>query len=124
MWNLPACQLGTMAKVSSSSLNILPKRNGVKIQVTATSRRCGGLIGITANLYIGGEMGDAKWMRQGSYKAVSIPAPYGDAQWRLFNVEDDPGEADDLADEMPEMLATLQSAWDIYAEDVGVVPGQ
>ena len=34
---------------------------------------------------IGGEMGGGKWMRQGAFKAVAVPAPYGNGQWRLFN---------------------------------------
>ncbi|MGI9521089.1 MAG: arylsulfatase [Hyphomicrobiaceae bacterium] len=74
--------------------------------------------------FIGGEMGDGKWMRKGPYKAVSIPKPYGDGAWRLFNVEEDPGEANNLAAKMPTMLASLRSAWDKYAADVGVVPSK
>jgi arylsulfatase len=74
--------------------------------------------------FVGGEMGEGKWMRQGSYKAILIPAPYGDGTWRLFNVDEDPGESNDLASEMPELLDTLMAAWDDYAADVGVVPAE
>lgn len=73
---------------------------------------------------IGGEMGEGKWMRQGAFKAVTIPAPYGDGNWRLFNVETDPGEAKDLSAEMPELLSELQAAYDAYAEEVGVIPAE
>jgi len=41
---------------------------------------------------IGGEMGGGKWMRQGDYKAVYVPKPYGTAVWQLYNVVEDPGE--------------------------------
>jgi len=50
-----------------------------------------------------------------------IPRPYGDGTWRLFNIVEDPGEANDLAQAMPDKLETLQAAWDDYARDVGVI---
>ena len=74
-----------------------------------------------ATEFIGGEMGGGKWMRQGAFKAVMVPAPYGTGVWRLFNVDEDPGEAKDLSSMMPDKLDTLKAAWDRYAKDVGVV---
>jgi arylsulfatase len=71
--------------------------------------------------FVGGEMGNGKWMRQGDYKAVSIAPPYGSGDWQLFNVAEDPGETHDLAHEHPELLRRLHAAWDDYAKDVGVV---
>ena len=71
--------------------------------------------------FIGGEMGVGKWMRQGAYKAVSVAEPYGTGQWKLFDVEADTGEANDLASEMPDKLEELIAAWAEYAADVGVV---
>lgn len=87
------------------------------------------LTGDTDALYgedelVGGEMGEGKWMRQGAFKAVTIPAPYGDGNWRLFNVETDPGEANDLSAEMPDLLSELRAAYDAYAEEVGVIPAE
>ena len=73
---------------------------------------------------VGGEMAGGKWMRQGNFKAVLIPAPYGDGEWRLFDVKEDPGETTNLATEMPELLASLMQAWDGYASEVGVVPAE
>nr|WP_287412871.1 arylsulfatase [Pseudodesulfovibrio sp.] len=72
--------------------------------------------------YVGGEMGANKWMRQGDYKAIYVPGPYGPEHWRLFNVVEDPGETTDLSKEKPKLLARLKAAWDQYADDVGVVP--
>jgi len=71
--------------------------------------------------FVGGEMQNGKWMRQGDYKAVSVAPPYGDGHWRLFNLADDPGETRDLAGEHPQKLKRLRLAWDEYALDVGVV---
>jgi len=72
--------------------------------------------------FIGGEMGGDKWMRQGAYKAVFVNEPYGPGEWRLFNVEEDPGEARDLSAEMSDKLEALKAAWDEYAAEVGVIP--
>lgn len=70
---------------------------------------------------VGGELGGGKWMRQGAFKAVLIPEPYGDGTWRLFNVVEDPGEAKDLSSQMPKHLEKLIAAWNDYAKEVGVV---
>jgi arylsulfatase A-like enzyme len=74
--------------------------------------------------FVGGEMGGGKWMRQGDFKAVLIPPPYGSGAWQLFNVSVDPGETNDLSKSMPDKLESLTAAWAQYAKDVGVVPPQ
>jgi len=74
-----------------------------------------------ADELIGGEMQNGKWMRRGNYKAVSVSPPYGTGEWYLYDVAEDPGETRDLAGELPEVLSELMNAWDLYAQDVGVV---
>ncbi|MDV7145627.1 sulfatase-like hydrolase/transferase [Tropicimonas sp. TH_r6] len=71
--------------------------------------------------FVGGELLNGKWMRQGAMKAVSVVPPYGDGAWRLFDIEADPGETTDLSVEQPEILRDLVQAWDDYAEKVGVI---
>ena len=71
--------------------------------------------------YIGGEMGGGKWMRKGNHKAVMVPKPYGKGTWELYDVTVDPGEVNDLSEEMPELLEELKKEWDSYAEEIGVV---
>ena len=71
--------------------------------------------------FVAGEMLNGKWVRQGDFKAVSVAPPYGDGTWHLFNVREDPGETLDLSAERPELLRTLQDAWQQYADDVGVL---
>ncbi len=73
------------------------------------------------NDFVGGEMQNGKWIRQGDFKAVSVAMPYGTEIWHLYNLADDPGETNDLANDKPETLKKLQAAWDRYAKDVGVV---
>lgn len=74
-----------------------------------------------ANDYVGGEMFAGRWLRKGDYKAILVPEPYGDSQWRLYNVVMDPGETRDLAKDQPGLLEELTRAWDQYANEVGVI---
>lgn len=77
-----------------------------------------------ADEFVGGEMLNGKWMRQGDLKAVLVPEPDGSGEWRLFNVVEDPGEANDLSGEMPDKLEALKAAWEQYAAEVGVISGE
>jgi len=70
---------------------------------------------------IGGEMGGGKWLRLGDYKAVWVPPPFGQGEWLLFNLSQDPGETHDLSKKYPKKLEELKAAWNQYADDVGVV---
>lgn len=84
------------------------------------------LTGSSQNVYakeafVGGEMLNGKWMRQGDYKAVSIAAPYGTGAWHLFNVKRDPGETQNIAGDHPALLKKLQTQWEMYADEVGVI---
>lgn len=72
--------------------------------------------------YIAGEMQNGKWIRQGDFKAVFIPKPYGSQQWELYNLSVDPGETTDLSRQKPDLLKKLIVEWEKYAEKVGVVP--
>ena len=71
--------------------------------------------------YIGGEMGNGKWMRKGDFKAELVVLPYGPNQWKLYNLSSDPGETTDVSKEHPAVLEELVAAWEQYAERVGVV---
>lgn len=73
------------------------------------------------NEYVAGEMQNGKWVRQGDFKAVSVAPPYGSGEWALYNIARDPGEIHDLASTEGARLKRLQSAWERYAEDVGVI---
>lgn len=70
---------------------------------------------------VGAEMAGGKWLRQGDYKAVRVPPPFGPGEWQLFNLSRDPGETDDLSKMHPEIMKELKAAWKQYADDVGVV---
>ncbi len=73
---------------------------------------------------VGGEMGTGKWMRQGDYKAMEVPKPYGNGEWELYDVKKDPGETKNLAAKKPELLDKLKESWKQYSKEVGVVLAQ
>ena len=70
---------------------------------------------------MGAEMAGGKWLRQGDFKTVFVPPPFWEGKWLLFDLSKDPGETNDLAEKNPQKLAALKTAWDQYAQDVGVV---
>jgi len=70
---------------------------------------------------IGAEMAGGKWLRRGDYKAVLVPPPFGNGKWQLFNLAKDPGETNDLSKKRPELMKKLITAWEQYADEVGVV---
>lgn len=71
--------------------------------------------------FVGGEMAGGKWMRQGEFKAVFVPPPFGAGKWQLFDLANDPGETMDLAQKNPEKLEQLKTAWKQYANEVGAI---
>jgi arylsulfatase len=61
----------------------------------------------------------AVWM--GDWKAIRHQPPVGDGKWQLHNLADDPTEVVNVADQHPDILQKLISAYEKYAQDVGVV---
>jgi arylsulfatase len=69
----------------------------------------------------GWELFGRRAIRQGDWKALHLPEPYGPGDWQLYDLSADPGEIDDLAASRPEKLAELLVLWDRYVEDTGVI---
>ncbi len=59
--------------------------------------------------------------RQGHWKALRLPEPYGSGDWQLYNLEVDPGELHDLASKFPDRIDMLAKGWRNYADSNGVV---
>ena len=55
-------------------------------------------------------------IRQGSWKAVFVPAPAGPEKWQLYDLSKDSGEIHDLAREQPDhpKLRELLEYWSTY----------
>ena len=74
-----------------------------------------------ADTHTGWELFGRRAIRQGDWKALHLPEPYGTGAWQLYDLAADPGEIDDLAGSRPEILAGLLRLWDRYVEENGVI---
>lgn len=64
-------------------------------------------------------------IRRDNWKAVYFTDPSGrSGRWELFDLTDDVGEVTDLAQEHPEVQASLISDYEVYAEAVSLQPPQ
>ena len=57
---------------------------------------------------------------KGAYKLARNLPPHGDRIWRLYNIETDPGETQDLAVEEPQLLQDMKAEYQNYAKTFGV----
>ena len=74
------------------------------------------------NDYVTGwELAGTCAIRKGPWKICWVTRPKGPEKWELFNVEKDPGEVHDLAEENPEKLAELLAHWEEYVVETGTV---
>jgi arylsulfatase/uncharacterized sulfatase len=71
---------------------------------------------------VGVEVSGHSALYRGDYKLVRTPAPLGDGAWRLYNIALDPGETNNLAAEMPDLVASMIGDYDAYEDRVGVLP--
>ena len=69
----------------------------------------------------GWELFGRRAIRRGPWKAAWLAPPLGKGDWALYNLDEDPSELADLAEERPEVLAELLAAWDDYVEENGVI---
>ena len=69
----------------------------------------------------GWEIFGRRAFRRGRWKAVWGAPPAGDAEWALYDLEEDPGELRDLARERPEILEELLAGWERYVDENGVI---
>ncbi len=69
----------------------------------------------------GWELFGRRAIRQGDWKALYLPPPYGPGAWQLYDLSRDRGEIHDLAASHPDKLAELLELWDRYVEENGVL---
>ena len=58
---------------------------------------------------------------KGNYKIVRNGRPYGDGEWRLYNLSNDPGETEDLSNQQPLVFAELIRDYDDYTQEYDVL---
>jgi arylsulfatase len=50
-----------------------------------------------------------------------LPKPFGTGDWQLYNIENDPGEVNDLSQQFPAKRDSLINNWIQYAKENDVV---
>ncbi len=73
------------------------------------------------NEYLAYEVFGRRAVQRGPWKLLWMESPYGVDGWQLYNLSSDPGEQQDLAGELPQLVEELSVAWEQYAQDVGVI---
>ncbi|PKP77563.1 MAG: arylsulfatase [Alphaproteobacteria bacterium HGW-Alphaproteobacteria-3] len=64
--------------------------------------------------------GNVALFRDG-YKLMRNLPPYGDTEWYLYNLTDDPGETKDMKEAEPERFAAMMREYEAYAASVGAL---
>jgi arylsulfatase A-like enzyme len=59
--------------------------------------------------------------RQGNWKVLRLPTPFGNNDWQLYDLATDPGELHDLSSRFPDRRKALAGAWEAYAKFNGVI---
>lgn len=70
---------------------------------------------------VGWELFGQRAIRNGNYKVVYIPPPFGEGKWTLFDIVKDPGETTDLSQEFPDVWKKLVDHWSVYCSETGLV---
>jgi arylsulfatase/uncharacterized sulfatase len=70
---------------------------------------------------LGYELSGNAALFRGRYKLVRNLPPTGDGQWRLFDIQSDPGETRDLSAAMPDRFAAMQTDYRSFAQANGVL---
>ena len=63
------------------------------------------------------ELFNRRMIRQGDWKLLWNNQPWGNNGWTLYNLEEDPGEQNDLAQMQPGKLQDMLALWEQYVED-------
>jgi len=70
---------------------------------------------------VGFEMIECKAVIKGEWKILFMAPPYGENEWYLYNLRDDPQELMNVADQNPDKLAEMLAEWEAYSKSVGYI---
>lgn len=77
----------------------------------------------TDEQWVAFELFGNSYVISGDYKAIRVrTGMYGDGQWHLYNIKQDPGETQPLEAQHPERLENLVAIYERYAEEKGILP--
>jgi arylsulfatase A-like enzyme len=71
---------------------------------------------------VGIEVSGNAALYKGDWKLVRNRPPWGDGQWKLFNLATDPGETQDLAEQEPDRLTAMKADYAAFEARNGVLP--
>ena len=75
-----------------------------------------------ADKAIGYELSGNQAVFKGDLKLIKNIAPVGDGLWHLYDIRNDPGETNDLQNQLPDVFKTMQADYAAYAKANGVLP--
>ncbi len=55
------------------------------------------------------------------WKIVNLPIPFGNEDWELYNLAEDPAESIYLSEQFAEIRNELIAAWEEYSINAGVI---
>ena len=70
---------------------------------------------------LGIELMGKRAMRQGDWKVVHMPEPYGTGSWQLFDLAEDLSESRDVSQKYPGKLRELKRLWSEYSDENKVI---
>lgn len=70
---------------------------------------------------VGFEVSGNSAILKGPWKITRNQKPHGDGKWRLYNIEQDPGETADLSEAEPDVFADMLAEYQAYSTRVGVL---
>ncbi|MEZ5500230.1 MAG: amidohydrolase family protein [Steroidobacteraceae bacterium] len=62
-----------------------------------------------------------RYVRQGPWKILHMPEPWGNDAWQLYDLDQDLAEQHDLAGSRPDKVQELETLWQDYQRDNGVI---
>lgn len=70
--------------------------------------------------WMGWELGNHRAIRMDDWKLVMTQPPWGEGEWKLYNVREDPSESTDLSETQPQIFAMMLEKWEEYVAENGV----
>lgn len=71
--------------------------------------------------WMGWEAFDRRAIMQGNWKLLMMEVPWGNGEWQLYNLREDPAEQHDLAATEPDRLLAMIELWQRYAAENGII---
>jgi len=75
----------------------------------------------TDDIAVSWELFGFRAVRKGDFKLLWLPEPFGTGDWQLYDLENDPGELNDLSTQRRGLRDEMAEIWEKYAQETGVI---